>query len=285
MNKKLLTLFGLKWNPFATEVPFEGLLVTARIESFCFRIENGLAREGGFAQLDGSAGTGKSVMLRILADRLGKLRDVNVGPLTHPTSGLADFYRELGELFEIEGLKPHNRWGGFKALRAKWQEHIKKTLVRPIVLIDEAQDMRVEVLRELRLLTSAEYDSKNLLSVVLAGDANLVELLRRPELAPLASRIRTRLSVDGAENEDLLACLKHACAAAGNAKLITADLAKALVEHAVGNYRTLMQHANELLIAGAEREASQLDEKLFFEIFQPASTEKGSRTPAPAKRR
>lgn len=284
MNKKLLALFGLKWSPFSTEVPLEGLLVTARIESFCFRIENGLAREGGFAQLDGAPGTGKSVTLRILADRLGKLRDVMVGPLTHPTSGLADFYRELGELFEIEDLKPHNRWGGFKSLRSKWQDHIKKTLVRPILLIDEAQDMRVEVLRELRLLTSAEYDSKSLLSVVLAGDANLAELLRRPELAPLASRIRTRLSLDGASPEELLACLKHACTASGNAKLITTDLAKALVEHALGNYRTLMQQANELLVAGAERDASQLDEKLFFEIFQP-NGDKTGRPVVAAKRR
>lgn len=284
MNKKFLALFGLKWNPFATEVPLEGLLVTARIESFCFRIENGLAREGGFAQLDGDPGTGKSVSLRVLADRLGKLRDVMVGPITHPTSGLADFYRELGELFEIEDLKPHNRWSGFKQLRERWQDHIKKTLVRPILLVDDAQDMKVEVLKELRHLTSADYDSKHLLSVVLAGEASLAELLRRPELAALASRVRTRLSLDGASSDELLACLKHACAAAGNAKLITADLAKALVEHALGNYRTLMQHANELLVAGAEREASQLDEKLFFEIFQP-NTDKGSRTSVATKRR
>ena len=236
---------------------------------------------GKFMGLVKVTGTEK-LGLRVLADRLGKLRNVMVGPITHPTSGLADFYRELGELFEIEDLKPHNRWSGFKQLRERWQDHIKKTLVRPILLVDDAQDMKVEVLKELRHLTSADYDSKHLLSVVLAGEASLAELLRRPELAALASRVRTRLSLDGASSDELLACLKHACAAAGNAKLITADLAKALVEHALGNYRTLMQHANELLVAGAEREASQLDEKLFFEIFQPNSDKRAS---AATKRR
>ena len=48
MNKKLLALFGLKWNPFSPDVPTDALLIAPRVESFCWRVEN-LAREGGFA--------------------------------------------------------------------------------------------------------------------------------------------------------------------------------------------------------------------------------------------
>ena len=119
MNKKLLALYGLKWNPFAPDVPVEALQMTARIESFCWRVEQ-LAGEGGFAVVSGAPGLGKSVTLRVLAERLAGLRDVQVGVLSRPQAGMADFYREMGELFGVE-LHPHNRHGGPKVLRERWQ--------------------------------------------------------------------------------------------------------------------------------------------------------------------
>ena len=65
MNQKLLALYGLKWNPFSPEVPTEALLVSSKIDSFCWRVEHGLLREGGFALISGDPGSGKSVVLRI----------------------------------------------------------------------------------------------------------------------------------------------------------------------------------------------------------------------------
>ncbi len=87
MNKKLLALYGLKWNPFAPDVPVEALRVTPRIESFCWRVEQ-LAGEGGFALITGAPGAGKSVTLRILAERLAAQRDVKVGVISRPQAGL-----------------------------------------------------------------------------------------------------------------------------------------------------------------------------------------------------
>lgn len=136
MNKKLLALYGLKWNPFSPELPLDALYLTPKIDNFCWRIEHTLVREGGFALITGDPGTGKSVVLRLLAERLGRLREITVGAMTHPSSNLADFYREMGDLFGVE-FKPHNRWGGFKALRERWLAHLEGTLLRPVLLIDE----------------------------------------------------------------------------------------------------------------------------------------------------
>ena len=266
MNKKLLALYGLKWNPFSPELPTEALTVTPRIEHFYWRIEQNLIQEGGFALVTGDPGTGKSVVLRLLAERLGQLRDISVGAIAHPSSNLADFYREMGDLFGVE-LKPHNRWGGFRALRERWLAHLEGTLLRPVLLIDEAQEMHPAVLSELRLLTSMQFDSRTLLTVVLAGDARLTTKLRRDELLPLGSRLRTRLLMEYADRNELMACLKHLLATAGNASLMTPELMQTLCDHAVGNYRVLTGMAAELLASAAQQEITQLDEKLYLEVF------------------
>ena len=88
MNKKLLALYGLKWNPFSPEIPNEALLSTGAVDDFCWRIENTHAREGGFALITGAPGTGKSVALRLLAARLEPLPDLTVAalPTPRPTS-------------------------------------------------------------------------------------------------------------------------------------------------------------------------------------------------------
>jgi len=285
MTKKLLALYGLKWNPFAPELPSEALLTTPKLDRFGWRLEQSHVREGGFALITGDPGTGKSVALRVLAERLGGLREVTVGALAHPQSSVADFYRELGDLFGV-ALTPHNRWGGFKALRERWQAHIDTTLVRPVLLIDEAQELSPAVLSELRSLSSTHFDSRLLLSVVLAGDGRLAEALRREELLPLGSRIRARLTLEYASPEELRACLTHLVTTAGNARLLTPELMATLGDHALGNYRVLTTMAAELLAAAAQREAPQLDEKLYLEVFAaPRPGKPPASRPAAAARR
>jgi len=269
---KLLSLYGLKWNPFSPDVPVEALWSFPKLEHFCWRMESHV-REGGFALISGDPGTGKSVALRILANHLGGFRDVQVGVLTRPQSVIADFYRELGHLFGVP-LAPHNRWAGFKALRQKWLTHVEATHYRPVLLVDEAQEVPAPVLAELRILASADFDSRAILSVVLCGDARLTQQFRREELLPIASRIRARLSLDYLSPQQLLEWLHHVLEQAGNPKLMTAELMTTLSEHAAGNLRVMATMGNELMALAARRELTQIDQKLYFEAFTPRTQPK-----------
>ena len=267
MKNKLLSLYGLKFNPFINSLPVASLWVSPQIDSFCFCIEQQI-RDGGFSLICAEPGLGKSAALRILQERLKTLPDVHVGVLSRPHCSGADFYRELGDIFSVT-LSPHNRWAGTKVLREKWKHHIETSLCRPVLLIDEAQECFPNVLNELRLLSSTQLDSCNVLSVVLCADKRIEAKLQSAELVPLFSRIRNRLHLQPLHADTLLQCLEHLLEQAGNHALMSANLKRQLCEHALGNLRTLANMANELLTQAIRLDKDQIDEALFFEVFAP----------------
>jgi general secretion pathway protein A len=276
MIRQLQTLYGLKWNPFLPDAPLEGLVAGAAIEHFAWRIEQ-MGAEGGFALITGDPGIGKSVALRFVVARLATVRDLQVGMLARPHAHVADFYRELGDLFGVT-LSPHNRWAGSRVLRERWRTHTESTLCRPVLVIDEAQEMYPATLNELRFLCSADLDARRLLTVVLAGDRRLTDSFRSPELLPLGSRIRVRLNLEAASTEDLANSLRHALDAAGNPELMTPALIDTLSAHAAGNRRLLMNLGAELLAAAVRDQRPRLDEQLFLQVCgAPAARHGGKR--------
>lgn len=150
--------------------------------------------------------------------------------------------------------------------------------MRPVLVIDEAQEMYPATLNELRFLCSADLDARRLLTVVLAGDRRLTDGFRSPELLPLGSRIRVRLNLEAVPAEDLAHGLRHALEAAGNAELMTPGLIETLAAHAGGNRRVLMNLGVELLAAAVHEKRSRLDEQLFLQVCgTPAARPNGKR--------
>lgn len=268
---KRLARFGLSFHPFSTALPPGACQTTVEMGHALSRCDH-LVATGGFAVISGESGTGKSTFLRLLQARLGERSDLVAGVLTRPQAKLADFYRELGSLFGVS-LAPHNRWAGATVLREQWRAHWETSRQRPVLMIDEAQEMQVGVLSELRLLATAELDAVALLSVVLAGDARLNELLLERALLPLASRIRLHHRTASATIPELVHLLEHLLTRAGNPALMTDGLKRSLAEHACGNRRSLIHLGDQMLEAALEDPGcATLDEPLFSRVMRPPVT-------------
>jgi type II secretory pathway predicted ATPase ExeA len=264
-DQDLMALYGLKYNPFLPGLPVHDLWRPPGLDSFLFRIRT-LLRNGGFGLVTGESGLGKSKALHIIADWLNEYDDLAVAVMQRPQSTTGDFYRELGDAYGVD-LSPANRYGGFKALRARFRQHIKTTLMRPVLLIDEAQEACTTTLTELRLMCSAEFDSVQLITVILCGDDRLPDRFRNRELTPLGGRIRARYVLRQFEQADLAAFLDHVLDRAAGSHLMSQSLRETLVGHAGGNLRILTTMAAELLAHGAENKLKTLDDDAFFDVF------------------
>ncbi len=276
-DTNLRSLYGLKYNPFLPDLPADALFTIPGTQHFAQRVQS-MAAHGGFALITGDPGLGKSKTLQQIAYRLEQIPDLTVGVMQRPQSALGDFYRELGELFNV-GLSPANRYGGFKALRARWISHCQSTLLRPVLLIDEAQQVSADCLTELRLMQSHHFDSQSLLFIILCGDNRLPERFRSAELLPLGSRIGARLALLPLSPEQLVDYLNFALDQAGNAQLMTTELIRTLAAHAANNLRVLNHMAAELLAAAVKKNLPRIDESMFFELFSPTASKPSPNKP------
>lgn len=268
----ILALFGLRWNPFLPDVPPEALYKTKQVADFCWRVEH-IVLDGGFALITGDPGVGKSTALRIVAGHLNAIPELSVKSLSLAKCGLRDFYRELAHLYEID-IAVSNRFGSFTKLRERWLAQVRNKFFRPVIIIDEAQEMNPDVLLELRILGSTDFDSRCILGIVLAGDRRLTEKLNTPALLPLLSRVRAQLLVEEATNTDLAEILRNALEQANAPDLMTPGLRKALVDNSMGNPRAMMHLANDILAVAAQRGEKQLTEEIFFELHKHSSKRK-----------
>jgi general secretion pathway protein A len=211
-----LSFFGLSEKPFAITPDPRYLYLSERHAEALAHLLYGINESGGFIQLTGEVGTGKTTVVRSLLSRVPHHADVAVilNPRLTPVEFLQTICEELGVPVadaDRESVKHMVDALNQRLLTAHAEGR------RVIVIVDEAQNLSPETLEQVRLLTNLETPTQKLLQIILIGQPELRDLLDRNDLRQLAQRITGRYHLMPLSREETLGYVRHRLKVAGAA--------------------------------------------------------------------
>lgn len=249
--------YGLSDNPFSIAPNPHYLFLSDRHREALAHLTYGLGETGGFVLLTGEVGTGKTTVSRCL---LGQLPDnTDTAFILNPSLTELELLATLCDELKI-------RYGENPTLK-QLTDHLSRFLLtnhekgrNTVLIIDEAQHLRAEVLEQLRLLTNLETDTKKLLQVILIGQPELQLLLKRQELRQLAQRITARYHLLPLNEDEIALYVLHRLQVAGRFEpLFTRKAIKMLQKYTGGVPRLINLLCERALMAGYAQSKVPID--------------------------
>jgi general secretion pathway protein A len=208
------SFFGLNEKPFSITPDPRFLFLSERHAEALAHLVYGINEAGGFIQLTGEVGTGKTTVVRSLLTQAPKHAEIAL--ILNPRMTPAEFLLAICEELGI-GVPPASA-GSLKDLVDLLSRHLLSAHAagkRIVLVVDEAQNLSPDVLEQVRLLTNLETETQKLLQIILIGQPELRELLGRVELRQLAQRITGRYHLDPLSGEEAAAYVRHRLRVAG----------------------------------------------------------------------
>jgi general secretion pathway protein A len=245
-----LRFFGLNEKPFAITPDPRYLYLSERHAEALAHLLYGINEAGGFIQLTGEVGTGKTTVVRTLLSRVPHHADVAVilNPRVTPVEFLLTICEELGL-----GIPDADRDSVKQMVDALNRRLLSGHAEgrRIIVIVDEAQNLSADVLEQVRLLTNLETPTHKLLQIILIGQPELRELLDRTELRQLAQRITGRYHLEPLSREETLGYVRHRLRVAGAVEDIFTPSALAEVHRLSGGIPRVINVTCDRALLGA----------------------------------
>jgi general secretion pathway protein A len=224
------SFFGLKEKPFSLLPDPDFLFMSSKHSLALSILEYSLAGQAGFCAVTGEIGSGKTTLIRALLRRIG--RDVSLGLISNTHAGLTDITAWALAAFgratnaqndaEIYQELMHFLIGEYGAGR------------RCVLIVDEAQNLTVEALEELRLLSNINSDKDLLLQIILVGQPELLVKLKSPELVQFAQRISISYHLTPLNYLDTRRYIRHRLEVAGADRPIFSDTAIGAIQYFSG---------------------------------------------------
>jgi general secretion pathway protein A len=204
--------FGLRENPFALPPDPRYLYLGARHQEALAHLMYGITEGGGFVQLTGEVGTGKTMIVRALFERLPQAVDVAL--VLYPFLSVREFIASICDDLHIPRPPGDSLKAMIDALNT-WllANHAKGR--RTVLVVDEAHKLPREVLEQIRMLTNLETTKEKLLQIILVGQPELNQLLARQDMRQLAQRITARYNLEPLTWEESCEYILHRCRVAG----------------------------------------------------------------------
>ena len=271
--------FGLDENPFSIAPDPRYLYLSAYHCEALAHLRYGMQTNGGFVLLTGEVGAGKTTLCRSLLDQLPK--DIDVAFVFNPKVTVIELLQTLCDELRI----PYSSSASNKQLVERLTLHLLETHAhgqKTVLIIDEAQNLTVDVLEQLRLLTNLETDRHKLLQIVLLGQPELRQLLNRSDLRQLAQRVTARYHLEPLPSDEIMAYVAHRLDVAGcSSRLFPNKLAHLLWRATGGVPRLINLVCDRALLGAYARDQKIVDRSILRqairEVFDPASTSVGWR--------
>ena len=267
MNDHYRVFFGFNKEPFNADIAMKDILKTEQLADVNTRFDY-VIRLGAVGLVTGEIGSGKSTAIRYAEGNLhpSEYRSIYV---TASSGSIMELYRQL--LSELDIYRSSNSKTTMLALiKKEITDLVMEKKMKVVMIIDEASLLRLEVFAELHTLCQFEKDSKPYLSMILAGQNNLVDKLTYRSSEPLASRVVARSHLQGTDLEGMKTYLEHHLMIAGMERnLFDQSALTAIHQGSGGLFRKANHLARGSLIAAAADNKSMVE----AEHVQLASTE------------
>lgn len=273
--------YGFREKPFSI-TPDPGFLYFSPKHRMAFDLlEYGLMNQAGFNVISGEIGTGKTTLIRHLLGQLGP--DMTVGLISNT-------HRSFGELLqwilfayglEYKGKEKVEMFHTFLDFMLEQYAQNKRT----VLIVDEAQNMAPETLEELRMLSNVNADKDQVLQVILVGQAQLRDLLRRPDLEQFAQRIAVDYHLEALDQEETRIYIRHRVTVAGgnNSDLFDDTACNAVYQHSQGVPRLINLLCDTALVYGFAEQKHVIDAQLVHDVARDKM--KGGIFPSQEKKR
>jgi len=251
------SFFGLNEKPFSITPDPRYLFLSERHAEALAHLVYGVNEAGGFIQLTGEVGTGKTTVVRSLLAQAPKHAEIAL--ILNPRMTPAEFLQAICEELALAVAPGSER--SLKDLVDLLSRHLLKAHAegkRIVLVVDEAQNLSVEVLEQVRLLTNLETETQKLLQIILIGQPELRELLGRVELRQLAQRITGRYHLDPLSDDEAAAYVRHRLRVAGATREIFSNGALREVQRLSGGVPRLINIISDRALLGAFTEDRHL---------------------------
>lgn len=258
--------FGFTKEPFAPDLKVDEIYQTPHLAAATERILYAV-RLGAASLVTGEVGSGKSTCLRYAMSTLHPSQ-YKVIPVIASTGSMIEMFRQI-----CIGLDISHSVNSLSKLAKIIRDVVSETAQRkqvPVLVIDEANLMRLEVFAEIHTLCQFEMDSKPLLPVILVGQNNLLDKLMYHTSRPMASRIIGRSHLEGLKLKDMAGYLQHHLEIAGITEQLFSEQAILAIHQNSGG---LLRRANFLAKGALIATAAEKCRVVSAEHVRIASTE------------
>jgi len=247
------------------------------LDYLVYGLESGM----GFIQITGEIGSGKTTLIKSLLRNLS--RQVKVAYVIHSKGTFTQILRMILEDLEVVEV---DRRLSKEALLSRFRDYLVEQARRGnsvVIIIDEAQNLSVEALEELRMLSNFETEKAKLLQIVLVGQPELRDLLRRPDLEQLRQRVTVRFHLYPLSEDETRAYIRHRLKVAGSDGSVrfTVGACRLIHRYSGGLPRLINVACDATLLAGFVEERRVFSEKFVREALAELADERPERLTEP----